>query len=185
MHEILQRLNQDHGNVARLLDLMDAQAARIARGDDVHDKLLLNTMRYLTQYQDIFHHPKEDLMFARMMSRSPATCGDISALQSEHQVLYEAGRSLYERLRVYGEAQEDLRGLEYALEHYAGMLRRHMQAESDGVFPLAGIILSMKDWNEIEEALQSKSDPLFGPSVEHGYQVVLSNLAASHKKANP
>ncbi len=179
MTSILEQLGQDHGNVARLLDLMEAQRRCLSRGEHSDLSLLASIMRYLTQYQDVFHHPREDLLFTRIAARSPSAQSDIEKLESEHLSLGVKGIGLCDAITT---SQQDrpVESLAGCLEEYGFLLREHMAYESSNAFPLAQIILSRADWKALDEQFEVGIDPLFGPNVERAYQLVFERFGSQH-----
>ncbi len=54
---------------------------------------------YCLTYPDLYHHPKEDLVFARLQLRDPATAEALGDLRAEHEALGEAIRHLAAAVR--------------------------------------------------------------------------------------
>ena len=176
MQPLLGQLDQDHGNVSRLLDILGRQLDLLQRGDDFDQLLVKRILQYMTRYQDVFHHPREDLLFARLVALSANSAGEVAVLEDEHRRLSISGLALYDRLS--GEVPDAARGdAAQHLHDYVDLLRHHMVAESRHVFPIAQATLSSADWQLIDEQLEARPDPLFRDSVEKGYRVVLEALA--------
>lgn len=176
MSGMLDQLNLDHGNVSRLLDVMEAQLQRLHNGYTFDAVLISRIMRYLTQYQDVYHHPREDLMFAVLVARAPAAAKDVAIIEAEHVVLGQKGRELH-AAATRSDVDNPVDGLAGLLEEYTAGLRNHMRKESTSVFPLARIILTHNDWDDLNQRLVVARDPLFGPEVERAYQDVMRALA--------
>lgn len=67
MSNLVEQIHQDHVNVSKVLDLIEAEVGR-ARDEQAPDlELLEDAMRYMVNYSDLIHHPKEDSMFARLV----------------------------------------------------------------------------------------------------------------------
>ena len=176
MQPLLVQLDQDHGNVSRLLDILDRQNRLLKHGDRVDQRLLQRILQYMTRYQDVFHHPREDLLFARLVSLSAASAGEIAVLEDEHKRLSVAGLALYDS--VSRAMPDDAEGdAAKQLNEYVSLLRNHMVKESRHVFPIAQSALGSADWGFIDEQLEARPDPLFRESVEKGYRVVIEALA--------
>ncbi len=58
MAHIIQQLQKDHLNVARLLDLLETQIGALHDGETPDYLLMLDVMCYMRHYPDLFHHPK-------------------------------------------------------------------------------------------------------------------------------
>ncbi len=77
-------LRQEHADLARLLDMVEAQLG----GDGALDcELLIGILDYFLTYPDQYHHPKEDLIY-RTRCRHDARLGPvIDDLEAEHDEL--------------------------------------------------------------------------------------------------
>jgi hemerythrin-like domain-containing protein len=67
-------LHAEHANFDMLLELLEGQLDLFHDGKSPDYALMLDIMFYMTHYPDAFHHPREDLAFARIGEREPSTC---------------------------------------------------------------------------------------------------------------
>ena len=73
MVAVLRVLRQEHADVARLLDMVEAQLG----GDGAPDfALLTGILDYFLTYPDQYHHPKKDLIY-RPLCRHDARRGPV------------------------------------------------------------------------------------------------------------
>ncbi len=73
MVAVLRVLRQEHADLARLLDMVEAQLG----GDGAPDfELLTGILDYFLTYPDQYHHPKEDLIY-RTLCRHDARLGPV------------------------------------------------------------------------------------------------------------
>ena len=70
----------EHEYFRRLLALLHGQLDVFQRGERPDYELMLDVIGYLREYGDAFHHPREDVAFAR--------------LKQEHRVIERAGERL-------------------------------------------------------------------------------------------
>ena len=61
-------------------------------------QLALDIMHYMTQYPDLFHHPREDVVFERMLLRDPSLSGVLGELLRDHQRLAKIGLEFHDTL---------------------------------------------------------------------------------------
>ncbi len=179
MHAILAHLNQDHGNVARLLEIFEREHRAHERGDPPNLPLLTQIMHYLTRYQDVFHHPREDVLFDRLAHRSAESAKVVAELKDEHVQLAEIGLRLVE-VMTWEPAGSSVTA--DSLADYMTRLAAHMNRESAEVFSLSSIVLSRQDWQKIEDTTRRASDPVFGPRVEKSYRLVLERLTQDQSR---
>jgi hemerythrin-like domain-containing protein len=157
----------DHLNFDRLLTYLDAELRRLHEGGEPDYALMLDIMYYMTHYADVLHHPKEDVVFARMKAREPALGAPIDDLTRQHARLREMGETMVRELSdVLNGSIEPREQVERAARRYVDAMRAHMRAEEATILPRAERLLSDRDWIEIDAAIANFDDPLFG-SKEH------------------
>jgi len=166
----MQILHEDHINVARLLDVIDHVMDQIRQGNVESLQLACNAMRYMTAYPDMYHHPTEDAVFARLVQRAPETRPVIEQLSAEHKVIGETGTVFLKTLGDSVQQPAEPARLLQLGPAYIDQLREHMNIEEGDVFPIIKVVLSNHDWGLLEETLASAVDPLFGPQIQKGYQ---------------
>ncbi len=177
MAHIIQQLQQDHLNVARLLDLLEAQTETLHDGETPDCLMMFDVMCYMRHYPDLFHHPTEDLIFEKLKERDPSACPIVDNLMEEHKALAEKGAQFFEPLQtIVSESMVPRETLESQGRGYIAFLRSHMDKEEDQVFPLASKVLREEDWAEIDTAMASKADPVFGKVVGGKYRALYDFL---------
>ncbi len=170
MTAILDQLHQDHVNVAHLLDFLEDELSTPDEGRMLRIQLMRDVMHYMTRYPDLFHHPKEDVVFRQLLLRDTAATPLIEHLMLEHQVLAEKGDRLLATLDAAVAGSIFPRSvLQTLIEDYVVSLRNHMDKEENQIFPLALALLTDNDWEKIAASVASQSDPLFGKVVEDGF----------------
>ncbi|MDH3589057.1 MAG: hemerythrin domain-containing protein [Gammaproteobacteria bacterium] len=170
MHRIMQILHEDHVNVARLLDVMDDELERARQGDLSDLNVMHHSMRYMTAYPDIYHHPTEEIVFERLATRAPETRAVIERLSGEHRTIGKSGTVFLETLQLSMEQPDVAEKLLELGPDYCDRLRQHMDTEEGKVFPMIKVVLSSHDWESLEQSIASAGDPLFGPQVQKSYQ---------------
>ena len=178
MSEVIRRLKADHANFARLLDLLGAKLGGVedAQGH-ANYPLMLDIMVYMTHYPDQFHHPKEDLVFARMAERDRAMRPIVDGLAKDHQTLASKGAAFCNILRDVADGELVRRDAIDSLgREYIDALRAHIRTEEERAFSLAVALLEAQDWAEIDETVTHMDDPLFGPVVEQDHRVLYEHI---------
>jgi hemerythrin-like domain-containing protein len=167
MQYTLMLWHADHLNFDRLLTYVDAELRRLHDGDEPDYALLLDIAYYMTRYADALHHPKEDIVFARMKAREPALGAAIDELGREHARLREMGETMVRELTdVLNGTIEPRERVERAARAYVDAMRAHVHSEETTILPRAERLLSDRDWTQIDAAIASFDDPVFG-SKEH------------------
>ncbi len=183
MSEVIKRLNAEHRNIVKLLDLLDEELATFHAGDQPNFELMLDVMDYLTHYPDTFHHPKEDLVFNRLRQLDSGSHHVVDKQLKEHESLAREGIEFRNALR--GMVNDEALMLRDTLEHlgtrYAESLRNHLYTEEAQVFPRALNVLRSDDWNEIDERISHRDDPLFGEAVAVEFQDLFEEILRLEK----
>lgn len=170
-------MHQDHVNVSRILDLIETEVD-CARNEDMPNvELLEDAMRYLINYADLVHHPKEDSMFAKLVQNEPDVAEQVDVLRQEHETLARLGSEFLEIVKAveYSDfvLREEVikRGVEYV-----ETLRSHMDAEEVGPLKRARTSLTTEDLREIDAAYASARDPLMEDSLKVEYAALYRSL---------
>lgn len=160
----------DHVNFGRLLNLLEAELAPLHDAGSPDYALMLDIMYYMTHYSDLLHHPKEDLVFARIKARDESAGPAVDALASQHAQLREMGEALVHALDdVVNDSIASREHVEATVRAYVSTLRAHMRTEEGEILPLAARVLNESDWTAINAAIADVDDPLFGAQVQERY----------------
>ena len=171
MSQVIAALERDHANIAKLLDILESEILAIQVGKTPDYPLMQDITRYMAQYSDRFHHPKEDLIFAQLLKRDPHGRADVEELIEEHVVIRLVGQEFTRFLHEPGVDSVDARKqLGTSGSAYIHALREHMLKEERKLFPLAREALTNTDWHVIDEAVKTIDDPLFDEMTADDYQ---------------
>lgn len=178
MSETIQQLRKDHSNISTLLKLLDDEIESLEAGGNGDYVLMLDIMHYMTHYPDLFHHPKEDLVFEKLIERDPDVGSVVDDAVNEHQLLKDQGVELIRSLRNILNGFEPPHGrMQSQVHQFIATLRRHMEREETELFPKALKTLRDDDWSEIESAVESREDPVFGKVIKKEYLSLYEQIA--------
>lgn len=167
----------EHMRFAGLLDFIEQQMTAFHEGTDPDYELLRDVVYYLHHYADRYHHPREDVAFARLIRRKPEMSLPINRLLQEHRVLESAGATL---LKLLDDILEDVVHeraiLEAAAATYLLYYRHHLAMEETEVLPGAARVLKPDDWAAVASAVPAVPDPLFGDDVGERYRQLRKRL---------
>jgi len=90
----------EHVYFRRLLELLQNEIDTFHRGERPNNELMLDIVAYLRDYSDRFHHPREDVAFARLAQRCPDLKVELARLGQEHRVIARAGETLRQHLEA-------------------------------------------------------------------------------------
>lgn len=185
--DILRALDEEHHFQQRLLKLMERQVAHLNQRQPPDYEVMHGVMRYMTNYPDRFHHPKEDLVFGKVVERDPSLEPQVRKLLHEHGEIVARGAellALVDRCRA-DPVQGDTNALRKSAHAYIGHLRRHMDAETLRYFPLAQRVLRRADWAEVSARMQPILDPVFGQEVADGFHTLRAHADHAAAAAAP
>ena len=172
MPEAIRILRQEHANMAMLLDILDRQLAATKAGERLDYDMIKAILDYFISYPDLFHHPKEDLIFLRLRARDSDKAKPIAELLTGHEDLSlltrRFARAMFDQILNPGEVTQiwfASLGRKFVDEN-----RRHMAREEEHFFPRALEVLSSEDWAAIDAQITNREDPLFGGLVEFRFR---------------
>jgi len=179
MADVLAALRRDHGGMAQLFAAVERQLARFGRGETPDYDVLRGVLDYCLTYPDLYHHPKEDLVYARLSRLDPAAAAAVGDLAAEHRPLAEATRRFAAALRNLLQDQEVPReAFDRAAREFLDSHRRHIAMEEKSFFPAAEASLTAADWAAIEAELASRADPLSADVGEARYAALRADILA-------
>jgi hemerythrin-like domain-containing protein len=177
MAKTIEMLKSEHEVMARLLDVLDEQLTLFEGGERVDYELLKELVDYFLTVPDLYHHPKEDLIHARMRRRDSAAMSDLHDLPAEH-----AQGS--ERLGAFSRALISvLLDTEFPRERFIAVARdfvdnerAHMEGENAHFFPLAENTLTDEDWQEVDSRACRLTDPLMHGESSYRFPTIRDRL---------
>jgi hemerythrin-like domain-containing protein len=176
--EALAAWHQEHVHFARLLDLLEQEVAAFHADEHPNYQLMVDIVDYLRYYPDRFHHPREDVAFARLVARDPELELPVARRLQEHRVIAAAGEALLGQLyAVVEEAMVARSALEAAAATYLVYYRHHLAAEEREVIPRAAELLTIDDWAAVAAAVPAGADPLFGKDFAERYRELRRQIA--------
>jgi len=138
-------------------------------------------VRYLSEFPDRFHHPKEDeFLFPALANRDPAAGEEIELLRQQHEDCARMTAALAKRLKAWkagargGEAAFDKAAREYIAFQWD-----HMRKEETLILPRALETLSVAEWEAIDSAFEENKDPIFGTNPQAAFNGLFRKIVAT------
>lgn len=178
MSEMIKLWQTEHAHFARLLALFERELATYHDGGEPNYDLMHDVVFYLKHYGDRFHHPRENVAFARLVEREPALAGRVKRLVQEHRVIDAHGNELLDRLaQISGDTMAPRGRLESAAATYLVYYRHHLVAEERDILPRAEQLLDANDWEAVADAVPQEADPLFGDDPAERFRELRRQIA--------
>ena len=179
MSKAISMLRAEHQVMGKLLELLGEQIDCFENTEPTDYELMKEIVDYFLTVPDLYHHPKEDLIFARMQRRGGSHLEGMHDLPSEH----ERGS---ERLHAFSRALISVMlDAEFPRDRFVQLARgfldneaRHMQGEETEFFPAALEHLSDEDWAEIDERVERFKDPIIHGDRSSRFEVIQSRMVS-------
>lgn len=177
--DILATLNSEHRYIHALLDILEGQVDKLRPGRIADYQLLLDVVEYLFQYPDRYHHPREDLLFGSLLKQDAGFRKYEKRLEREHQTIKTYNEQLFQELRgiVSGRRVEQHR-LRQSLQRYVSGYRKHMEFESEEIFPRAQGHLGKRELEKLGARTRYIDDPIFGRDVQQRFRRLARDLGS-------
>lgn len=181
---IIELLRREHRNIERLLAVLEHELDVFDRADRPDYEVIRAIIAYFEVYTELYHHPQEDQVFARLKLRDPAAAAGIGDLAREHQ------RGA-ERLRRVAQAVEGVlagrdilrREVDAIVRDFLEHERHHIMMEDRDFFPAAVKALKAHDWAEIASAQSRHKDPLFSDATETRFDALRAHIFELEQEA--
>lgn len=167
MPALIDSLRRDHADMELLLRVLQQEMAVFDHTDRPDFEIIEGVVDYFRSYPVQCHHPKEDLLLAKLRARSPERAAifiDIDAERGHAARRLERFARLVERIV---DDQEIARGiLDEAVREFIEHERQHMEREERELLPSALASFRGEDWADLDARLADTRKPLFDREVE-------------------
>jgi hemerythrin-like domain-containing protein len=181
---IIDRLCQEHRNIETLLAVLERELEIFDRTDRPDYDVIRAITSYFEIYPDLYHHPLEDLVFAKLKIRDPAAAAKVGNLPHEHQKGAELLRRVAQAVdSVLANRKMGRQNVDNIVRDFIGHERHHIMIEDRDFFPAALKALEPQDWTEIASTLTSRKDPLFSEVAEKRFQALRAHILRSEQEA--
>jgi hemerythrin-like domain-containing protein len=181
---IIERLSREHRNIEMLLAVLERELEIFDRGGRPDYEVIRAIISYFEVYPDVYHHPQEDLVFAKLKLRDPAAAAKVGNLALEHQKGAERLRRVAQAVDSVLADREILRqNVDTIVRDFIEYERRHIMMEDRDFFPAALKALKPQDWTEIASALTSHEDPLFSEAAEETFDALRARILQLEQEA--
>jgi hemerythrin-like domain-containing protein len=181
---IIERLSREHRNIEKLLAILERELEVFDRGDRPDYEVIRVVISYFEVYPEVYHHPQEDLVFAKLRTRDPIAAAKVGDLAREHHKGAERLRRVTQAVESVLADRELLReNVDTIVRDFIAHERRHMMMEDRDFFPAALKALMPQDWMEIASAVTSHKDPLFSDVTEERFDALRAHILRLEQEA--
>lgn len=161
----LQMLHQDHANLIQLLGLIESEIEKLGnRRCEASFENLSLALECCTDFPSHCHHPKEDLIYAKLPRRESRIAKQTADLEEDHKTLKALTHAVTNQIAaaIFGDGTEKLYE---SVNRFVRYYRHHIGIEETEVC----CALTGADWQAIEDAYIESHDPLFGEHTRDAY----------------
>jgi hemerythrin-like domain-containing protein len=173
-------LMDEHRAFGTMLDVLDAMAAKLARGNDVPLDMLTDVVDFFERFSNQHHMQEEHLLFPLLAKHGiGADQTVVSALTSQH----EAGRMYGARMRVeVGLMRDGASGVAASFASdaaaYSELIREHIRIEDEYFYALADRVLTPAEHERIAAQLERAANDPAAHAARVRYLGMLETCAA-------
>jgi hemerythrin-like domain-containing protein len=181
---IIERLSREHRNVETLLAVLEHELEIFDRGDRPDHQVIRGIIYYFELYPELYHHPLEELVFAKLKLRDPTAAAKVGDLTLEHQKAAERLRRVGQAVqRVLADREIPRQNVDRVVRDFIESERRHIMMEDRDFFPVALKALEAQDWTEIASASIDPEDPLFHEAAEETFSALRARILQLEREA--
>lgn len=176
----IDKLRREHTGMRSILRIIEEQLEQLERQGDSPKPdlvLLVNALHYMRTFPSVVHHPKEELVFGRLIDADAPCRQEIRELEQQHREIYQLEDSLIDAVMALQNGEDGMTGEILSLgRRYITVQRQHAVTEEQIIFPIALQLLTEKDWRHVESKADLIEDPLFGGSVTEAYRALYNYI---------
>jgi len=181
IHDAARIIKREHDSLAAVLHALLYLVEQINKGRWQPDFELLRTMlRYVDDFPEKLHHPKEDShLFSALRMRAPEAGPVLGELEAEHREGVQRMHELNDALKSYEQhGAGGYHAFADAVRRYVDFEWQHMRKEDEVLLPLAEQKLTATDWRTIDTAFKANTDPLSGATPDDEMDALFHRIAA-------
>jgi len=151
METATKNLENDHGYILRLIDVMEKMVLTIST-ELKHIELVV---AFIRNYADGFHHSKEEnLLFPALVEKGFSNeQGPVAVMLHDHAEGRKFVKGMMDEINnIKSGDTSSLTILYENMQSYIDLLRVHIRKENNVLFPMADKALSLKDQEELLQA---------------------------------
>lgn len=161
MTALVQDILREHRSLSQVLAVFEREIDAFEAGERFDAELWHLILDYLRDFPEQVHHPKEDLIYRRLMRRRREAAPALHDLEAEHVRLKATLGRLAELVEAVERDVELPRELLVgAARDFLAFHRTHMVKEEESFLPYAESHLDAEDWEAVTAEADARVDPL-------------------------
>jgi len=173
------RLVTEHDLIKRMLVVLNKAAEQMESGKDIEVKVFLQSVEFIRNFADGFHHAKEeDILFKVMQDRGiPVEGGPIGVMLAEHDHGRNFTKGIEEAAnRFLAGDQSAKQDIIDNAKNYSQLLVNHIHKEDTILYPMGNRIFSSEDQEYIEKQFDRVEMETTGEDIYQKYLNIVEEL---------
>ncbi|WP_420404829.1 hemerythrin domain-containing protein [Nisaea sp.] len=186
MPRILEILQKDHEQHDVLLSILEKQVKDAHLTGEPDYELVSEIVDYFLTYPTEFHHARENQIYAKILARNATAADEIGHLEEEHEACEAYIKAFAGALAsVLGTGIVTRKQFADAALEFIESQRRHIRMEESMFFPTALRVLTAEDWDDLDDRLSDRADPIFGGQHEAQFEALRQEIVDMQKEREP
>ena len=180
MYDIVEQIRDDHISMSKILSIMEQDIRRIGDEDNHDYALLVDCMRYMVEYADVVHHPKEDAMMSCLLNKSAYLEALVREVEMQHKSIGKSSIEFYDLVKIAQSGKPvDKDNIAKLGMRYIEMQRKHMDLEEGYLLSKVRALLLHDDYLRINKEYENYRDPQLSDDFEKDYSALYHSLIGS------
>lgn len=181
---IMDQLAEEHGHLSVLLDILENEVRVLRKWRTARYDITRSILKYMRSYPEMFHHPKEDAIYGRMMRLLPQTKQPIHDLCHEHRELDDLTQQLSDMIEDFEAGKDIAEFLIFdRIDAYIGAYREHIRIENEFFFPMAIRFLTGQEMDDAALSVPRSGEDLFPAEAADAFETLRTEILHTSSRA--
>ena len=179
-YDLVEQIKYDHISISRILFIMERELYRINGADDPDFELLADCMRYMVEYTDLVHHPKEDAVIDCISKKTAGFKKLTDEIKFQHESIGKLSSEFYDSVKK-ARLQErgDTNKISETGLRYIYLQRKHIDLEEGRFLRDVRKFLLNDDYVKINHQYENYRDPQLSDDFEAEYSHLHKTLVSN------
>jgi len=173
----------EHESVLKMLEVMNASADKLSKGENVPAVDLEDMLSFLRVFVDKCHHGKEEtILFPRLVETGiPNEGGPVGMMLKEHVIGRGYIAGFADGITSYKAGDNDgIKGIIENVHGYGELLASHIFKENNILYKMADMHLTEDDQHELLTRFEQLQEEVIGRVKHEEYHKLLDRLSLKY-----
>ena len=180
MYDLIEQIRYDHINISKILFIMEREIYGIDSEVGPDYGLLADCMRYMVEYTDLVHHPKEDAVIRCISKKTTGFKKLTDEIKFQHESIRKLSNDFYELVKkAEFEDFVDSKQISEMGLRYIYLQRKYIDLEESSLLREVRKLLLNEDYIQINRQYENYRDPQLSDNFETEYSSLYNSLTCS------